>query len=80
MIRLYLLILPPFGYNSDEFFTVGKIYEGDFTPTEYDPHTFQAVPPHYVVKCNDGYLRKVPAEYFIKHEEWRERQLKELGI
>ena len=80
MIKLYLLILPPFGWNSDEFFTVGKIYEGDFTPTEYDPHTFQVVPPHYVVRCDDGYLRKVPAEYFITLEEWRERQLNDLGI
>jgi hypothetical protein len=46
MIKLYLLILPPFGWNSDEFFTVGKIYEGDFTPTEYDPQTLKPAPPY----------------------------------
>jgi hypothetical protein len=80
MIRLYLLILPPFGWNSDEFFTVGKIYEGDFTPTEYDPQTLKPAPPSYVVKCNDDKCRKVPAEYFITLEEWRERQLNELDI
>jgi hypothetical protein len=80
MIRLYLLILPPFGWNSDEFFTVGKIYEGDFTPTEYDHQTLKPAPPSYVVKCNDDKWRKVPAEYFITLEEWRERQLNELDI
>jgi len=46
----------------------------------YDPQTLQPISPSYVVKCNDGFIRKVDAEYFITQEEWRERKLNELNI
>jgi hypothetical protein len=77
-MKLYLTKLPPFGYNSEELFTVGKWYEGDLTPTIYDPQTLQPAPASYIVNCNDGYNRKVDALYFITLEEWRERQLNKI--
>jgi len=66
--------------TENELFTVGKWYEGELTPTIYDPQTLQPAPASYVVQCNDGNYRKVSHEYFITLEEWRERQLNELGI
>ena len=77
-MKLYLTKLPPFGYNSEELFTVGKWYEGDLVPTIYDPQTLQPAPASYIVKCNDGYNRKIDALYFITLEEWRERQLNKI--
>lgn len=83
-MKLYLIKMPPFGLNSDELFTINKWYDGDLTPQKvqeiqniFNPTTFKFF---YVVKCNDGFIRKVDAEYFITQEEWRERQLNELGI
>ncbi len=77
-MKLYLTKLPPFGYNSEELFTVGNWYEGDLVPTIYDPQTLQPAPASYIVNCNDGYNRKIDALYFITLEEWRERQLNKL--
>ena len=34
----------------------------------------------FLIDDNDDKWRKVPAEYFITLEEWREKQLKELDI
>lgn len=79
-MKLYLIKMPPFGYDSGELFTINKWYEGDLTPTTYDPQTLQPAIPSYIVKCNDGNYRKVGSGYFITKEEWRERQLNELGI
>jgi hypothetical protein len=79
-MKLYLIKMPPFGYDSGELFTINKWYEGDLTPTMYDPQTLQPAMPSYVVGCDDGFIRKVDAEYFITKEEWRERRLNELGI
>lgn len=79
-MKLYLTKLPPFGYNSNELFTVGKWYEGELTPTIYDPQTLQPTPASYIDKCNDSNFRKVSHEYFISLEEFRERQLKELSL
>jgi hypothetical protein len=77
-MKLYLTKLPPFGHNSEELFTVGKWYEGELTPTIYDPQTLQPAPASYIVECNDLNLRRVSHDYFITLEEWRERQLNKL--
>ena len=74
-MKIYLVKLPPFGEDSDKFFTVGKIYDGDLSLTMYDPNTLQPAPATYLVKCDGGYLRKVDAEYFITVDEWRQIQL-----
>lgn len=96
-MKLYLTKMPPFGYDSGEFFTINKWYEGDLTPTIYDPNTMvvanpqtlqpvipleemNKMSPSYVVKCDDGFIRNVHAEYFITQEEYRERKLNELDI
>lgn len=79
-MKIYLIKLPPFGYNSPELFTINKWYEGDLTPTMYDPQTLVPASPAYVVRCNDGKFRKVDTEYFITQEKWREKKLNELGI
>jgi hypothetical protein len=79
-MKIYLIKLPPFGYNSPELFTINKWYEGDLTPTMYDPQTLQPAIPSYVVRCNDGKWRKVDTKYFLTAEEWREKKLNELGI
>ena len=75
-----LLIKEFFDDGWNEILTVNNWYEGDSTPTIYDVHTYEPLPISYVVKCNDGNWRKVGGEYFITQEEWRERQLIELGI
>jgi hypothetical protein len=79
-MKLYLIKMPPFGWNSDEFFTINKCYDVDPTPTQYDPQTLQPSLPSYIVRCDDGYIRKVDIEYFITQEEWIEKKLKDLGI
>jgi hypothetical protein len=78
-LKLYLIKMPPFGYDSGEFFTINKWYDGDLTPIIYNPTTLEGK-RGYVVICDDGYTRKVDIEYFITQEEFRENQLKELGI
>ncbi len=77
-MKLYLTKLPPFGYNSEELFTVGEWYEGELTPTIYDPQTLKPAPPAYIVRCNDANYRKVDCVYFITLEEFRERQLNKI--
>ena len=47
-MKLYLTKIPPFGYNSEELFTVGKWYEGDLVPTIYDPQTLKPAPASYI--------------------------------
>ena len=59
---------------------VNNWYEGELTPTMYDPQTLQPAIPSYVVRCNDGKWRKVDTKYFLTAEEWREKKLNELGI
>ena len=53
-----------------------------FTDEEYCARLeeMNKMSPSYVVKCDDDFIRKVDAEYFITKEEWRERRLNELGI
>ena len=83
-MKLYLIKMPPFGYDSGEFFTINKWYDGDLTPIIYNPILKLGATLEgkrgYVVICDDGYTRKVDIEYFITQEEFRENQLKELGI
>jgi hypothetical protein len=57
---------------------VNNWYEGELTPTIYDPQTLQPSPPSYIIKCSDGKLRKVGGEYFLTQEDWRERQLNQI--
>ena len=64
----------------DKVLTLNHCYEGDLTPTIYNPQTLQPAPPYYVVKCNDDKFRKVDGEYFITLEEFRDKKLNELGI
>jgi hypothetical protein len=81
LIKKPIHINPPFPtYNSEELLTVGKCYDGDLVPTIYDPQTLQPAPASYIVKCDDGYNRKVDALYFITLEEWRQKKLEEIGI
>jgi hypothetical protein len=61
-----------------ELLPVNNWYEGELTPTIYDPQTLQPEPPAYIVKCSDGNLRKAVADNFITQEEWRERQLNQI--
>ena len=65
----------PMGLTPDTYLTKGKVYEGDLTPTMYDPKTLQPTDPSYIVKCDDGKLRKFEAKHFITLEEWRQTQL-----
>ena len=55
--------------------TLGKWYNGELTPTMYDPQTLQPADPSYIVTCDDGKMRKVDAKHFITLEEWRGSQL-----
>jgi hypothetical protein len=59
---------------------IGNIYEGELCPTTYDPYTLKPASPAYVIKCDDGKLRKVDASFFITFEEMRNEKLNELGI
>ena len=55
--------------------TKGKIYDGDFTPTVYDPQTLKPSEPSYIIKCDDGKYRKFMTEHFLTLEEWRNQQI-----
>lgn len=46
--------------------TVDKWYEGNSTPS------------YYVIKCDDGRIRKFPPALFITKEEWRDLQLEKI--
>jgi hypothetical protein len=61
-----------------EVLPVNNWYEGELTPTMYDPQTLQEASPAYIVRCNDGKFRKVDGEYFLTEEDWRERQLNQI--
>lgn len=60
--------------------SLGVWYDADLSPTMYDRNTFQEVEPHYVVRCDDGKLRKMKAKYFWTLEQWRELQLDRVGV
>lgn len=77
-MKIYLIKIPPFGYNSGELFTIGKCYDVELSPTMYDPQTLVPSPPVYIVKCNDNNWRKVDTVYFITKEEWREQQINKI--
>jgi hypothetical protein len=83
-MKLYLIKIPPiyqqFDLESIQLFTLYKWYDGELTPTLYDPQTLQPAPKSYIVKCNNGNFAKVDCEYFMTLEEWRELKLKELEI
>ena len=65
-------------YTLDFYLEIGKIYEGDFTPTIYDPQTLRPSEPSYIIKCDDGKYRKFMVEHFLTLEEWREQQLNKI--
>jgi len=77
-MKIVLIKIPPFGHMSEDLFTIGNVYSGELSPKLYDPNTLVLKPPAYIVKCNDGKLRKVEAEFFITLEEWREIKLKQI--
>jgi len=64
--------------NWKEVLPVNNWYEGELTPTIYNPQTLQPAPPAYIIKCSDGKFRKVDAGHFLTQEEWRERQLNQI--
>jgi hypothetical protein len=86
MIKLYLKEIPHrCGIILDAYLNIGNIYEGELCPVIYDPYksspgNLQPVPPSYIIKCNDGKLRKVDASFFLTSEEMRNEKLNELGI
>ena len=65
----------PMGLKPNTYLTKGKVYEGDLTPTMYDPQTLEPAAPCYIVKCDDSKFRKFEAKHFMTLEEWREKQL-----
>lgn len=68
------------GYPPDVYLVKGKMYEGDFTPTTHDPQTLKPSKPSYTIICDDGKYRKFMTEHFLTLEEWRNQQLKKIGI
>jgi hypothetical protein len=58
----------------------GEWYECEPAPIIYDVITFKPDEPSYIVKCEDGMLRKYNADNFLTISEVREIKLKELGI
>jgi len=85
LIKLPPLVFTPLGENS-ELLTINKWYEGKLSPLdkwyegEYGTQTLEPKLKRYIVKCDDGELRKIEGEYFITQEECRERKLNEIGI
>ena len=81
-MKIVLIKMPPrrniHSVYGSELLTLGETYDGDLTPTMYDPQTLQPSTPSYVVKCNDDKWRKVGGEYFITLEDWREQQLNKI--
>ena len=76
-MRIYLI--KQFSDESwNEVLPVNNWYEGELTPTIYNPQTLQPAPPSYIVQCSDGKFRKVGGEYFLTKEEWREKQLNQI--
>jgi hypothetical protein len=76
-MRIYLI--KQFSDESwNEVLPVNNWYEGELTPTIYNPQTLQPAPPSYIVKCSDGKFIKVGGEYFLTKEEWREKQLNQI--
>ena len=76
-MRIYLI--KEFSDESwNEILPVNNWYEGELTPTMYDPQTLQPAPPAYIIKCSDGNFRKVDADHFLTQEELRERQLNQI--
>jgi hypothetical protein len=65
-------------YTLDFYLVKSKIYEGDFTPTTYDPQTLKQSEPYYIVKCDGGKYRKFMAKHFLTLEEWRDSQLNKI--
>lgn len=63
---------------SIEHLTPGRFYDGELTPTIYDPVTLQPALPSYIIKCDDGMYRKLPSHIFMTPEEFREYQLNKI--
>ncbi len=57
-----------------------KVYQATETPTIYNPDTLEPADKSYIVKCDDGKFRKMDANLFYTLSEWRELQIKKLGI
>lgn len=59
--------------------TPGKIYDAKLTPVIYDAMTFQPSRA-YIIRCDDGKSRKMEIDLFMTVDEWRDKQLEDLGI
>ena len=79
-IIMKLVAITQFTYDGypPDVYLIGKIYEGDFTPTIYDPQTLKPSEPSYIIKCDDGKYRKFITEHFLTLEEWRESQINKI--
>lgn len=71
-------LVTPMRLKPNTYLTKGKLYQGELTPTMYDPQTFQPAEPSYIVKCDDDKFRKFEAKHFITLEEWREMKLNQI--
>ena len=54
-----------------------KIYECEYTPKMYDPHSFN-VYIGLIVKCDDGKYRKCEIYNFISLDELRNKKISEI--
>jgi hypothetical protein len=82
-MKLYLIKIP-FGIDSNRLFTINKWYEGDLIPSSFPSvSVFKNLgprPPSYIIKCDDGNYRNIVGNCFLTLEEFREKQLNEIGI
>lgn len=60
--------------------TPERFYFCEETPTMFDPRTFQKVEAYFVVRCDDGKLRKLAKRHFISQADLRDGKLGDLGI
>lgn len=77
--KIEVSISNPLG-GVDHILIKGKTYECNLVPKIYDTSNFKPSEPSYLVKCEDGKMRKYHVEHFIDISEVREKKLKELGI
>lgn len=59
-------------------FTKGKIYEGEYTATLYDPHTLRPVPPSYIIRNDKRHLQKCDTKNFMMLNECRNHQIEKV--
>lgn len=68
------------GLSTDDILTIGKLYNGNKTPALIDPATHKLIKDAYIIMCDDNILRRIDTDFFITLNEFRHKQLNELGI